>query len=62
MVWRFDNGSFSLNTTEAIKAGDEIYNNYAPKSNGECECTTSFLWNPQACFAETLVHRRAQRS
>jgi len=36
--WNFDDGNFSLSTTEPLQAGKEIWNNYGAKSNEECVC------------------------
>jgi hypothetical protein len=36
VVWHMEKGDFALGTTENVKKGEEVYNNYAPKGNQEC--------------------------
>lgn len=33
--WTFDPGRFSIRVNDEVQAGEEVFNNYGPKSNGE---------------------------
>jgi hypothetical protein len=38
VLWNMDKGDFELSTIEPSKAGEEVFNNYAPKGNEERMC------------------------
>jgi len=37
--WEMEKGSFELKLYSPVKVGQQIFNNYGPKSNEECEFT-----------------------
>jgi hypothetical protein len=36
VLWNMEKGDFFLKLEEPVKAGEQIFNNYAPKGNEEC--------------------------
>ena len=40
VAWNMEKGDFSLVLASGVEAGEQIFNNYAPKGNEECEWTS----------------------
>lgn len=40
VFWNVNHGDFEISTTDPVKAGNEVFNNYAPKGNQEREIRT----------------------